>query len=109
MNVQELETARRIGANIVVLIWDDQEYGLIRWKQENQFGTHSDLHFNNPDFVKLAEAFGCKGFRVEDSRDFKGILEQAFHCDVPVLISVPIDYRENRLLSQRLGKVACPI
>lgn len=109
MNVQELETARRIGANIVVLIWDDQEYGLIRWKQDNQFGTHSDLHFNNPDFVKLAEAFGCKGFRVDDSRDFKDVLEQAFHYDVPVLISVPIDYRENRLLSQRLGKVACPI
>ncbi|MBI5556677.1 MAG: acetolactate synthase large subunit [Deltaproteobacteria bacterium] len=109
MNVQELETAKRIGANIVVLIWEDREYGLIRWKQENQFGRHSDLRFDNPDFVKLAEAFGCKGFRVENSRDFKGVLEQAFHCDTPVLISVPVDYRENRLLSERLGRVACAI
>ncbi|MFZ5766446.1 MAG: acetolactate synthase large subunit [Thermodesulfobacteriota bacterium] len=109
MNVQELETARRIGANIVVLIWEDHEYGLIRWKQENQFGRHSDLRFDNPDFVKLADAFGCKGFRVDNSRDFRGVLEQAFCCDVPALIAVSVDYRENRLLSERLGKVACPI
>ncbi|MFH1215319.1 MAG: acetolactate synthase large subunit [Pseudomonadota bacterium] len=109
MNVQELETAKRIGANIVVLIWEDSEYGLIRWKQENQFGRHSDLHFDNPDFVRLAEAFGCKGFKVENSRDLKDVLEQSFHYDVPVLISVPIDYRENRLLSERLGKIVCPI
>jgi acetolactate synthase-1/2/3 large subunit len=109
MNVQELETARRIGANIVVLIWEDSEYGLIRWKQDNQFGRHCDLNFSNPDFVKLAESFGCKGFRVKNSRDFRQVLEDAFHLEVPVLIAVPIDYRENRLLSERLGKVACPI
>lgn len=109
MNVQELETAKRIGANIVVLIWEDKEYGLIRWKQENQFGRHSDLRFDNPDFVKLAEAFGCRGFRVENSRDLQGVLEEAFGFDVPVLISVPVDYRENRILSERLGKIDCPI
>ncbi len=109
MNLQELETAVRIGVNIVILIWEDKEYGLIRWKQENQFGCHTDLHFDNPDFVKLAESFGCKGFKVENSIDFKDILEQAFLYNGPVLISVPIDYRENKLLSQRLGKVACPI
>ncbi|MDA3785522.1 MAG: acetolactate synthase large subunit [Deltaproteobacteria bacterium] len=109
MNVQELETARRIGANIVVMIWDDQGYGLIEWKQQNTFGRHTDLKFGNPDFIKLAEAFGCKGMRVENSIDLQGALHEAFQQEVPVLLSVAVDYRENIKLSQRLGKIACPI
>jgi acetolactate synthase-1/2/3 large subunit len=109
MNVQELETARRIGANIVVMIWDDQSYGLIEWKQQNTFGRHTDLHFNNPDFIKLAEAFGCKGMRVENSADLHDALKEAFNQDVPVLLSVPVDYRENLKLTQRLGNIACQI
>ncbi len=109
MNIQELETARRIGAAIVVMIWDDQGYGLIEWKQQNSFGRHTDLHFRNPDVVKLAEAFDCKGMRVENSADLRDALEEAFNQEVPVLLSVPVDYRENLLLSRRLGDIVCPI
>ncbi len=109
MNVQELETARRIGANIVVMIWEDNEYGLIKWKQENQFGKHTDLFFNNPDFVKLAESFDCIGMRVEDSADLRPALEEAFSYDKPVLLTVKVDYRENRLLTKRLGRIQCTI
>lgn len=109
MNVQELETARRIGTNIVVMIWEDHEYGLIAWKQQNQFGRHTDLSFNNPDFVKLAESFDCLGLRVERSRDLAPALEEAFDADRPCVLTIPIDYRENPLLTQRLGEIACPI
>ena len=109
MNVQELETARRIGTNIVVMIWEDREYGLIAWKQQNQFGRHTDLSFNNPDFVKLAESFDCLGLRVERSRDLAPALEEAFSADRPCVLTIPIDYRENALLTQRLGEIACPI
>ncbi|MBU0479684.1 MAG: acetolactate synthase large subunit [Proteobacteria bacterium] len=109
MNVQELETARRIGANIVIMIWEDGGYGLIEWKQQMQFGRHTDLHFNNPDFVKLAESFDCLGYKVEKARDLLPTLEKAFAADRPVLISVPIDYRENIKLSKRLGKIQCVI
>ncbi len=109
MNVQEIETARRIGANIVVMIWEDKEYGLIAWKQQNQFGKHSDLSFNNPDFVKLAESFDCLGLRVENSRDLAPALEEAFSADRPCVLAIPIDYRENAILTQRLGEIACPI
>ncbi len=109
MNIQELETARRIGANIIVIIWEDNEYGLIKWKQENQFNKHTDLTFNNPDFVKLAESFDCVGIRVENSADFKPALERAFAADKPVLLSLPIDYRENALLTKRLGRIRCTI
>ncbi len=109
MNVQDLETAKRIGTNIVAMIWEDREYGLIKWKQENSFGRHTDLKFDNPDFVKLAEAFGCKGIRVENSTELAPALEEAFNCDSPCVMAIPIDYRENRKLTERLGNISCPI
>ena len=107
MNLQELETARRIGANIVIMVWEDNEYGLIKWKQQGQFGRHTDLRFNNPDFVKLAESFDCVGLRVERSCDLKPALEKAFAADRPVVLALPIDYRENVKLSDRLGNIQC--
>ncbi|MFQ5701177.1 MAG: thiamine pyrophosphate-dependent enzyme, partial [Acidobacteriota bacterium] len=109
MNVQEMETARRLDAHIVVLVWQDNGYGLIEWKQESEFGRHTDLRFGNPDFVRLAEAFGWRGFRCERSRDLAATLEEAFASDGPALVAIPIDYRENRLLTERLGRIACPL
>lgn len=109
MNVQEMETARRAGTNIVVLLWEDKEYGLIAWKQTNEFGRHTPLAFENPDWLKLAESFGWAGMRVENSRDLRPQLEKAFTLERPVLVTIPIDYRENLLLTQRLGSIACPI
>ena len=109
MNIQEMETASRIGTNIVAMIWEDNMYGLIAWKQTNTFGRHTDLTFTNPDWVKLAEAFGWYGERVENSRDLRGALERAFTAGRPGLIIIPIDYRENNLLTARLGNIVCPI
>lgn len=109
MNVQEMETARRLGANIVTMVWEDHAYGLIAWKQQNEFGRHTDLSFGNPDWLQLASAFGWNGHRVEESAALAGTLEQAFQEDGPSLVVVPIDYRENQLLTERLGDIACPI
>jgi acetolactate synthase-1/2/3 large subunit len=109
MNVQEMETARRLGTKLVALVWEDQEYGLIAWKQDNEFGRHTDLAFGNPDFVLLAQSFGWEGVRVDRSCDLAPALEKAFAADRPALVVVPIDYRENGLLSERLGALACPI
>ena len=109
MNVQEMETAYRLKLPIVVLLWEDHEYGLIAWKQQNHFGRHTDLSFTNPDWVKLAESFNWRGVRVENSRDLRGALDDALAADVPSLITIPIDYRENALLSERLGHIACSI
>ena len=91
------------------MVWEDHEYGLIKWKQQAQFGDHSDLSFNNPDWTKLAESFGCKGIRVNESGGLVGALEEAFAADVPVILSLPIDYDENLKLTERLGQIACPI
>jgi acetolactate synthase-1/2/3 large subunit len=109
MNVQEMETAVRIGSNIVVMIWEDHEYGLIAWKQQNEFGRHTDLSFGNPEFVGLAKAFGWNGYRVDKSVDLQATLEQAFQVEGPSLVVIPIDYRENALLTKRLGNILCPI
>ena len=97
------------GVSPVFMVWEDKEYGLIAWKQDNQFGRHTDLAFDNPDFTALAEAFGCRGIRVNRSRDLAPALEDAFGSDVPVVLSLPIDYRENNLLTERLGHIVCPI
>lgn len=105
MNVQDLETAVRLELPIVFMIWNDSEYGLIRWKQEASFGRSSHIGFSNPDFVKLAESFGAIGLRVECTEDLPGILEEALAADRPVIIGCPVDYIENMKLSRRLGEI----
>lgn len=105
MNVQEMETARRLNSNIVVLVWEDGGYGLIAWKQENEFDRHTDLAFGNPDWMQLASAFGWHGHRVDKSRDFLAVLEQAFTEEGPSLVVAPVDYRENKILTKRLGEI----
>ena len=110
MNVQELETAVRLKLNIVCVIWADCEYGLIKWKQQNQFdGRHSDLAFNNPDFELLAQAFDMWGRKLTHADELLPALEEAFQQAGPALIAVPVDYRENRKLTARLGDLVCTI
>jgi len=109
MNVQEMETAKRLGSNIVVMVWEDGGFGLISWKQDTEFDRHTDLAFGNPDWRGLAEAFGWRGHQVEKSRELSGVLEAAFQEEGPSLVVIPIDYRENPLLTERLGAITCPI
>ena len=109
MNVQEMETARRLGSEITVLVWEDNEYGLIAWKQENEFGHHTDLSFGNPDWLQLADAFGWNGYYCPNSRDLRQVLEQSFRDPGPSLVVIPIDYRENRLLTQKLGEITATL
>jgi acetolactate synthase-1/2/3 large subunit len=109
MNVQEMETATRLGSNIVVMVWADNEYGLIAWKQETHFGRHTNLSFGNPDWNTLADAFGWHGHYVDKSVGLAGTLEAAFEETGPSLVVIPIDYRENPLLTKKLGEITCPI
>jgi acetolactate synthase-1/2/3 large subunit len=109
MNVQEMETATRIGSNIVVMVWEDNEYGLIAWKQEGKFGRHTDLAFGNPDWELLAKAFGWHDHYVKNAADLEGELEAAFNEQGPSLVVIPIDYRENQLLTKKLGEIQCAI
>ena len=109
MNVQEMETAKRLGSKLTVLVWEDNEYGLIAWKQENEFGRHTDLSFDNPHWLKLADAFGWNGYHCTDSRSLKDVLETSFQDPGPSLVVIPIDYRENRLLTKKLGEITATL
>src|SRR3989442_208446 len=100
MNIQELETAVRLGLGFVVLIFRDDGYGVIRWKQERQFGHTAGVDFGNPDFVALARAFGCAGARVNAAKELAPALADALRATVPVLIDCPVDYRENDRLAE---------
>ena len=106
MNSQELETAKRIGAGIVVVIWRDNGYGLIDWKQRNEFGRPFGVEFGNPDFVAYAESFGIPGFRPDSADDLYPTLKRALDLPGPSVIDVPIDYAENVRLTERLGALA---
>jgi acetolactate synthase-1/2/3 large subunit len=109
MNSQELETALRVGTPFVTLIFNDGGYGLIEWKQHNQFGESAFVKFGNPDFVKLAESMGLKGYRVESCLDLLPILKDALEQDVPAVIDCPVDYQENLRFTQRAGDLSCAI
>jgi acetolactate synthase-1/2/3 large subunit len=100
MNIQELETAVRLGVAFVVLIFRDDGYGVIRWKQQRQFGRVAGVDFGNPDFVALARAFGCEGVRIGAAKELRPALAEAVTARVPVLIDCPVDYRENDRLAE---------
>ncbi len=107
INMQELETALRLGVAFTTIIFNDGGYGLIEWKQQQYYGESSFIKFGNPDFVRLAESMGLKGYRVKASVDFVPCLETALAQDVPTIIDCPIDYKENLMFSQKSGEIAC--
>ena len=109
MNSQEIETALRIGTPMVILIWNDSGYGLIKWHQLRRFGYARDVDFGNPDFVKYAESFGAKGYRVGAAEELVPILQQAVADNTVAVIDCPVDYSENMKLTEKLGKLVCPI
>lgn len=105
MNVQEMETARRLNADMTVMVWEDGGYGLISWKQEQEFSRHTDLAFGNPDWLDLAKSFGWQAQYVSQSRALADAIDGALSHAGPSLIVVPIDYRENMALTKRLGDI----
>src|SRR5262249_35115743 len=109
MNCQELETATRLGLPVVNGIFRDGGYNLVPWKQRAQVGGETGVAFGNPDFVTLAEAFGCAGYRVDSARSLGAALADALARPGPSVIDVPVDYRENAKLTERLGHLVCPI
>jgi acetolactate synthase-1/2/3 large subunit len=102
MNSQELETAVRLGLPLVILVWRDDGYGVIRWKQQMRFGRTSSVDFGNPDLVRYASSFGAVGYRVTEPSELRPILVDALNSKVPAVIDCPVDYSENLRLTERL-------
>lgn len=95
MNSQELETAMRLELPIVILIWRDDGYGVIRWGQQQRFGRTAGVEFGNPDLVRYAESFGAVGYRVTGPSELEPILREALQQKKPSVIDCPIDYQNN--------------
>lgn len=91
----ELETAVRLKAPIVHLVWNDSSYDMVAFQQQMKYNRTSGIEFGSIDVVKYAESFGAKGFRVNSSNDLSVVLRKAIHTDGPVLIDIPVDYSDN--------------
>ncbi|WP_395377013.1 acetolactate synthase large subunit [Marinicella sp. W31] len=110
MNSQELETAVRMGLNLVVIILNDNAYGMIKWKQEDMGFDNFGLDYGNPDFVAYANSFGAHGHRPENVDDFKRILQHTLNAPGVHVIDLPIDYSLNHsILNVMLKESACKI
>jgi acetolactate synthase-1/2/3 large subunit len=103
MNSQEIETALREHTPVVILVWTDQSYGLIKWKMDIEIHRHSHVDFTNPDFVAYAESFGAKGYRISATDQLLPALKEALEHDGVSVITCPVDYSENTKLTDHLG------
>jgi acetolactate synthase-1/2/3 large subunit len=109
MNSQEIETALRLKVPFVIIIWNDDGLGLIEWKQMNAYKRISHVKFSNPDFVKYAESFGAKGYRLECASELTPVLREALSDNTVSVIDCPVDYSENLKLTKKLGEMVCPV
>jgi acetolactate synthase-1/2/3 large subunit len=102
MNVQELETAKRLGLAIVFVVLVDGRFGVIEANQERRFHRTGGIEFTNPDFVQLARAFGIRGEAVASADELLPALKRALVADGSTIVAVPIDARENAKLGDAL-------
>ena len=108
MNSQELETATRLGLNMVVIILNDSSYGMIKWKQEGMGFDNFGLDYKNPDFVKYAESYGAIGHRPTSDENFKDILSKCLEKDGVHVIDLAVDYSLNHsILNVLLKEKTC--
>ena len=108
MNSQEMETAVRLGLDLVVLIFNDNAYGMIKWKQEGMGFDDYGLNFNNPDFVKYADSYGAFGHRPTSHAEFIKTLDYALNAKGVHLIDLAVDYSLNySILSEGLKQKIC--
>ena len=104
MNVQELETAKRLGTAIVVVVLVDDRLGVIEVNERRQFGRTFGTVFGNPDFVQLARAFGIAGFGVSRAGELAPTLRRALDLDEPALVAVPWDHAANDRIADAVGR-----
>lgn len=110
MNSQELETAKRLGLDLVVIILNDNAFGMIKWKQEDMGFDNFGLDYTNPNFVDYAKSYGLQGHRPDSCEDFKKILNESLNTKGIHLIDLAIDYSLNHaILNDLLSQKSCPL
>ena len=110
MNSQEIETAVRLKLDLVMIVLNDNAYGMIKWKQQGMGLPDFGLDYQNPNFLDMANSFGAKGHRVEAANELLGTINEAFDAGGVHLIEVPIDYSDNvEVLIKELEARVCPL
>jgi acetolactate synthase-1/2/3 large subunit len=110
MNSQELETAVRLNLNMTQIVLRDNAYGMIKWKQANMGFANFGMDMGNPDFVKLAEAFGARGWRPNSVAEFRDMLNKSLEMPGVDLIELAIDYSDNdRVLNREIKELSAKI
>ncbi len=107
MNSQELETAKRIGVGFTAIVFNDNDYGLINWKQTEHQGRSVGTTLTNPDFVKYAESFGINGYRASTPGELRRVLKKTVASNELAVVEVPVDPKVNLELNKKLDKLDC--
>lgn len=103
MSTEEILTAKRYNIPLTILIWEDSGYGLIKWKMEMDLDESSEVDFENPDFIKMAESYGGNGYLVNSRDELEETLTNCLEKDEGInIIVAPVDYQENRHLTDKL-------
>lgn len=101
-SAMELETAVRLRAPLVHLVWNDGSYDMVAFQQKMKYGKEAAVRFGDVDIVKFAESFGAKGLRVTNPAELSDVLKEALETEGPVVVDIPIDYRDNIKLGETL-------
>jgi thiamine pyrophosphate-dependent acetolactate synthase large subunit-like protein len=99
---QELSTAVLQHCNITHFIWNDSAYNMVEFQEVMKYGRSSGVTLGGVDFVKFAEAFGAKGFRIKDSSEVESVIKEALSYQGVSIVDVAIDYGENAGLAAHL-------
>ena len=103
-SAMELETAVRLQANIVHMVWIDGAYDMVAVQEEQKYGRRSGVAFGPVDPVKYAQAFGATGFMIRSSDEIAPILKQAMGVQGPVIIGLHVDYSDNPKLFEHVDQ-----
>jgi acetolactate synthase-1/2/3 large subunit len=103
MNIQELETAKRLGCKGIYIVLNDNNYGLIEWKQERNTGSSFGTRLSNPNFIQLAQSFGINGYKPETFSELIEIMQYAIEREDLILIELPISTQVNQDLIDELN------
>jgi acetolactate synthase I/II/III large subunit len=101
-SAMELETAVRLKANIVHMVWIDGTYDMVAVQERLKYGRTSGIDFGPIDYIKYAEAFGATGLMIDKPGDIVPVMKKAFDTQGPVIVGVHVDYRDNHKLFEML-------
>jgi acetolactate synthase-1/2/3 large subunit len=101
-SAMELETAVRLKANIVHMVWIDGTYNMVAVQEKLKYGRTSGIDFGPIDYIKYAEAFGATGLMIDKPDDIAPVMKKAFDTQGPVIVGVHADYRDNHELFEML-------